>query len=128
MLSERAEAAPITVSLDASCHRCLFSFKGTSGQAVLLPAQGSYGAGDPASCPDWDAATPALCGGTRTGSTTGATSATTGTSSSSASTGGSTSTSTTGGSAPVEPPTADVRESCASARGLEGLALARLLR
>jgi uncharacterized protein YkwD len=54
-----------TVSgVGSGCHRYLFAFKDSAGNAVLYPTTGSLGIGDgSASCPDWTPIAPSLCAG-----------------------------------------------------------------
>lgn len=45
------------------CHRYYFSFVDSGGATVTYPTTGSLAIGSGGSCPDWDSARPAACGG-----------------------------------------------------------------
>ena len=48
----------------SGCHRYLFAFKDSLGNAMLYPTTGSLAIGNgTASCPDWTAGAPAICSG-----------------------------------------------------------------
>ncbi|MBA3451954.1 MAG: hypothetical protein H0T42_02515, partial [Deltaproteobacteria bacterium] len=49
-----------------TCRRYRFEFIGPGGTAVVLPETGSYGAGGDATCADWTAAAPPVCGTNQT--------------------------------------------------------------
>jgi hypothetical protein len=46
----------------SGCHRYAFLFTDSTGGVVRLPEVGTYGVGDPGSCPDYDAAPATACG------------------------------------------------------------------